>query len=96
LQSFIAYCAGNIIGPQLFFEREAPSYDSGFIALMVCQAACFMLCLMFRFYLMWNNRIREQQNETTSAAETSDMRTDTIMAMMDKTDKEIDHFRYVY
>jgi hypothetical protein len=51
---------------------------------------------MFRFYLMWNNRIREQQNETTSAAETSDMRTDTIMAMMDKTDKEIDHFRYVY
>ncbi|KAJ5764585.1 MFS allantoate transporter [Penicillium manginii] len=94
--SFIAYCAGNIIGPQLFFEREAPSYDSGFIALMVCQAACFMLCLMFRFYLMWNNRIREQQNETTSAADTSDMRTDTIMAMMDKTDKEIDHFRYVY
>ncbi|KAJ5973267.1 MFS allantoate transporter [Penicillium waksmanii] len=68
--SFIAYCAGNIIGPQLFFEREAPSYDSGFIALM--------------------------QNESLSAADASDMRTDTIMAMMDKTDKEIDHFRYVY
>ncbi|CAI7630865.1 unnamed protein product [Penicillium pancosmium] len=94
--SFIAYCAGNIIGPQLFFEREAPSYDSGFIALMVCQAACFLLCLMFRFYLMRNNRIRERQSESLSAANASDMRTDTIMAMMDKTDKDIDHFRYVY
>lgn len=51
---------------------------------------------MFRFYLMWNNRIREQQNESLSAADAGDMRTDTIMAMMDRTDKEIGHFRYVY
>lgn len=24
---FIMYCAGNIIGPQLFFERQAPKYQ---------------------------------------------------------------------
>lgn len=24
---FIMYCAGNIIGPQLFFAREAPKYQ---------------------------------------------------------------------
>ena len=24
---FIMYCAGNIIGPQLFFEEEAPKYQ---------------------------------------------------------------------
>jgi hypothetical protein len=24
---FIMYCAGNIIGPQLFFTREAPKYQ---------------------------------------------------------------------
>lgn len=24
---FIMYCTGNIIGPQLFFEREAPKYQ---------------------------------------------------------------------
>lgn len=24
---FICYCAGNIIGPQLFFEDEAPKYQ---------------------------------------------------------------------
>lgn len=23
---FIAYCTGNIVGPFLFFEREAPGY----------------------------------------------------------------------
>lgn len=33
---FIMYCTGNIIGPQLFFEKEAPKYqvllqDSGFL-----------------------------------------------------------------
>ena len=24
---FIMYCTGNIIGPQLFFEKEAPKYQ---------------------------------------------------------------------
>ncbi|KAJ5219524.1 Major facilitator superfamily transporter [Penicillium chermesinum] len=73
--SFIAYCAGNIIGPQLFFESEAPSYRSGFIALM--------------------NRIRDNQGEHAAAAEPSETEIE-MMAMMDKTDKEIVQFRYVY
>lgn len=30
---FIMYCTGNIIGPQLFFSREAPKYQ-----------VCFQLC----------------------------------------------------
>jgi hypothetical protein len=25
---FILYCVGNIIGPQLFFESEAPKYQA--------------------------------------------------------------------
>jgi hypothetical protein len=24
---FIMYCTGNIVGPQLFFEKEAPKYQ---------------------------------------------------------------------
>jgi ACS family allantoate permease-like MFS transporter len=24
---FVMYCTGNIVGPQLFFEREAPRYQ---------------------------------------------------------------------
>ncbi|KAL6228667.1 major facilitator superfamily domain-containing protein [Aspergillus navahoensis] len=32
---FIAYCIGNIVGPFLFFDDEAPSYDSGFISIII-------------------------------------------------------------
>ncbi|EGX91303.1 Major facilitator superfamily transporter [Cordyceps militaris CM01] len=94
--SFIAYCAGNIVGPQLFFEREAPSYGSGFAALIVCQTACFFLCLGLRFYLTWLNRSRDRQDAATVATEENHMQRHAAMAMMDKTDKEIAGLRYVY
>lgn len=96
LQCFIAYCAGNIIGPQLFFEREAPSYSSGFVALIVCQTACFVLCLCLRFYLLWVNRGRDQNFDSADSTDTGDAQTHALMAMLDKTDKEIEGFRYVY
>ncbi|KAJ2978632.1 hypothetical protein NQ176_g3705 [Zarea fungicola] len=94
--SFIAYCAGNIIGPQIFFEREAPSYSSGFAALIVCQSACFLLCLGLRFYLSWVNRRRDRHDDNTEIADPDNIQTQALMAMLDKTDKEIEGFRYVY
>lgn len=33
-----SYCIGNIVGPQLFFAREKPRYESGFTAIIVCFA----------------------------------------------------------
>lgn len=33
-QCFVACCVGNIIGPQVFFADEAPSYPSGFAAIL--------------------------------------------------------------
>lgn len=92
----MAYCVGNIIGPQLFFAREAPSYSSGFVALIVCQTACFFLCLGMRFYLAWVNRNRDRHDEGADVADAGDAQTQVMMAMMDKTDKEIEGFRYVY
>ncbi|KGQ12021.1 putative transporter [Beauveria bassiana D1-5] len=94
--TFTAFCAGNIIGPQLFFEREAPSYSSGFVALIICQTACFILCLLMRFYLLWVNRSRHRHENSTELADEDDVQTHALMAMMDRTDKEIKGFRYVY
>jgi MFS family permease len=34
---FIMYCVGNVIGPQLFFESEAPRYQ-------VCIPSLFFRC----------------------------------------------------
>lgn len=63
---------------------------------MVCQAVCFVLCLCLRFYLAWVNRCRDRHHEASEVAGNGDSQMEALMAMMDKTDKEIEGFRYVY
>ncbi|KZM27982.1 uncharacterized protein EKO05_0007294 [Ascochyta rabiei] len=89
---FIAYCAGNIIGPQLFFANEAPSYPSGFLAMMVCCGAAFVLCFILRIFLISENRKRDRETglEGLSGDEAGDLN------YADLTDKEMRAFRYVY
>ncbi|GAB1201500.1 hypothetical protein APSETT445_000074 [Aspergillus pseudonomiae] len=54
---FIAYCVGNLIGPQLFFEREEPHYRSGFIAMIICLALDFvLLVILHRLYVLKNKK----------------------------------------
>lgn len=91
IQIFIAYCAGNIIGPQLFFEYEAPSYSSGFLAIMICYCVGLAASLVLRVLLIRENNIRAKAVETNVTEPSEDM---TNAA--DKTDKELIQFRYVY
>ncbi|KAM3502271.1 hypothetical protein MY11210_009118 [Beauveria gryllotalpidicola] len=88
---FIAYCVGNIIGPQLFFARESPSYTSGFLAMLVCYAGGIILSIMLRFYLVWENRRRDK-----AAGNTVQLVDVEAINQADLTDKEIAEFRYVY
>jgi hypothetical protein len=92
-QVFIAYCLGNIIGPQLFFEDEAPSYPSGFLSMIVCFGAALVLSIVLRMYLIWENRGRDNKTGTVI-----DLAEDQIVVvdLGDATDKEIANFRYVY
>ncbi|KAJ5432484.1 uncharacterized protein N7458_011640 [Penicillium daleae] len=55
---FLAYCAGNISGPQFFLSREAPTYDTAFRTIMICYALAVLLALCLRFYLQWMNARR--------------------------------------
>lgn len=89
----MAYCTGNIIGPQLFLAREAPSYTSGFLAIMVCFGVGVASCLALRLFLIRENRIKDQVNGVLGASGFDD---DLMVNLMDKTDKEIPQFRYVY
>ncbi|RSL77576.1 hypothetical protein CEP51_008963 [Fusarium floridanum] len=86
---FIAYCAGNIIGPQLFFAREAPSYPSGFLAMMVCFCIGLLSCIALRVYLIMENRRRDS---IIDAPETDEVDCSMMANLMDKTDKEIPQF----
>nr|AXS58696.1 major facilitator superfamily protein homeolog p [Epichloe coenophiala] len=94
--SFVAYCCGNIIGPQLFFKKEAPVYKSGFLALMICLAFGFAMCWVTRFYLMWENRRRDRFVSADEVAAFEEARRGVMLNLTDLTDKEIPHFRYVY
>jgi Na+(H+)/acetate symporter ActP len=92
-QVFIAYCLGNIIGPQLFFEDEAPSYPSGFLSMIICFGAALILSIVLRIYLIWENKRRDKKTGTIV-----DIADDQVGAMnlSDATDKEMPNFRYVY
>ncbi|PYI00166.1 putative MFS allantoate transporter [Aspergillus ellipticus CBS 707.79] len=89
---FVAYCAGKIIGPQLFFADQSPSYPSGFAGMIVCLIAEIVLILAMRFYL-----IRENQRRLSLIAEMAsrEIHPDTTIAS-DLTDFEMKTFEYVY
>ncbi|PBK79473.1 MFS general substrate transporter [Armillaria gallica] len=56
---FIAYCTGNIAGPQFFKSSESPHYQTAFRTIMICYALVVVEALGLRFYLIWVNRRRE-------------------------------------
>ncbi|KAI1346708.1 major facilitator superfamily domain-containing protein [Xylaria sp. FL0043] len=58
---FIAYCAGNIAGPQLFIDAEAPTYDTAFRAILVCYSLVVGFSLLLRAYLGFVNRLRKKR-----------------------------------
>ncbi|KAL4808288.1 major facilitator superfamily domain-containing protein [Aspergillus unguis] len=91
---FIGYCAGNVGGPHLFFDDEAPSYPSGFLAMLICFGVSLVIALALRFYLTWENRRRDRLGH--GYTDTDLPSEDLDAAVLDKTDKELLHFRYVY
>ncbi|KAJ6131193.1 hypothetical protein N7523_001653 [Penicillium sp. IBT 18751x] len=94
---FIMYCAGNIIGPQLFFEREAPKYQSGFLAIIICLVICVIDGFVLLLYLRWENRRREKKaSNGDPAVEQEKTVTNTQCELVDITDLKNRQFRYVY
>jgi hypothetical protein len=55
----ISYCVGNLIGPQLFFPKEAPRYQSGFASMLVCFSVQFLFIgISYLINLRENKRVR--------------------------------------
>lgn len=52
----VAFCGGNIIGPQLFKASEAPHYPTTYIIFACTYALGAISSLGLRFYLKWENR----------------------------------------
>ncbi|KAJ3476390.1 hypothetical protein NLG97_g9148 [Lecanicillium saksenae] len=89
---FVAFCCGNIVGPQLYFQSEAPSYPSGFLSLMICLGVSFVTVLGLRFHLYRENKRRDALGPPAAPGSIENEDFDA----MDLTDKEMPQFRYVY
>ncbi|CAG7950463.1 unnamed protein product [Penicillium salamii] len=93
---FIMYCAGNIVGPQLFFEKEAPKYESGFLAIIVCLVVCVLDGFGLLFYLRWTNAKREENRVVDPMSQSQEKQEGVTQALLDTTDLKNKDFRYVY
>ncbi|KAJ4211554.1 hypothetical protein NW759_012465 [Fusarium solani] len=88
---FVAYCAANIASPQLFKASEAPNYESGFTACVICLSAAAVLSGVLRYYLIWENKKRDQ---LYGVPENNPEEVDLAQNLEDKTDAELPEFRY--
>ncbi|KAI0449928.1 MFS general substrate transporter [Xylaria acuta] len=68
---FVAYCIGNIAGPQLFVEGEAPAYATAFRGIVVCYSLVVGLTLVLRGYLKTMNRRRTVKEGVEGSSGTS-------------------------
>jgi ACS family allantoate permease-like MFS transporter len=61
--ALIAYCVGNLIGPQTFLVREAPTYQTAKILIVVCYLVSLLLLLGLYALNVWENKRRDRKNE---------------------------------
>ncbi|KAJ5790991.1 uncharacterized protein N7518_008002 [Penicillium psychrosexuale] len=85
---FLAYCIGNIIGPQCFRSDDAPSYSRGYEGLLACLVVAIVAIISYGVLCRWENYRRDKEAE--SNVEISEA------AFSDLTDKEKRSFRYTY
>ncbi|CAG7933116.1 unnamed protein product [Penicillium olsonii] len=74
---FLAYCAGNIIGPHAFLAKEAPIYQTGVKLILACSSAQAALAVLLRLLLIRRNKQRDAaaaaRNEVDTPADESTM-----------------------
>lgn len=89
---FIAYCIGNIIGPQFFLSHEAPTYNTGLRAIVSgFSFSGFFIILLF-FYYRYENARRDR---LYGPADARDESAEIAEEMSNLTDMKIQGFRYV-
>jgi ACS family allantoate permease-like MFS transporter len=93
---FIGYCAGNIVGPQLFFADEAPEYHSAFEGILVCMVLSVVSIMVMRQYMVWENKRRDREQGVEIDPESKKVNTEEhlVQTGLDETDWVNKRFRY--
>lgn len=90
---FAFYAAGNIIGANIFFDREAPKYMSAMNGLISCYVVQMGIGIFYYLLMQYRNRSRtKEQGEMTE-----EMKKEAILnGFKDFTDFENRGFRYAF
>ncbi|KAG0682033.1 hypothetical protein C6P40_001384 [Pichia californica] len=89
--TLIAFCIGNIIGPQIFRAEDAPLYKPAKIIILAFLAAAFVLSIILRYFVRSENKRRD----ILTANYTEEEKNKDVL-MLDLTDRENLNFRYAY
>ncbi|KAL2070989.1 hypothetical protein VTL71DRAFT_14015 [Oculimacula yallundae] len=84
----IAYCAGNIIGPQTFRPKDRPRYVPAEIIIVVCYAVCVVDMAFIHWYY-----VRRNKKNAGVRAKPGYMKLDK-QEFLDLTDRENSEFVY--
>lgn len=93
---FIAYCVANIIAPQFFIAKEAPSYGTGYHAILGFISAGICMLGVYAVGIRFENIKREKFEAEQRAAGVDVDAEREAEALLDKTDREKLYFRYLY
>lgn len=96
----LGYCAGNIIGPNLFYSSEAPKYTTGINSCIGCLCAGSVIMVVLRQYMAWENKKRDYEQGVVIDPESRVMMqgleddAEPVSMKLDETDWENTSFRY--
>ncbi|EXJ94140.1 hypothetical protein A1O1_02533 [Capronia coronata CBS 617.96] len=90
---FLAYCLGNILGPQAFRASDAPDYSHGYAGLLACIVVAIAAILGYGFLCWYENKQRDREAAAGGSIGAEHVSED---AFSDRTDKEKREFRYTY
>lgn len=88
---FLAYCAGNIIGPHAFLDEESPTYQTGCKLILGCAVGQMCIAVALRMLLARRNKKRDE----AAAAAPVDESEHAAYDGADLTDFENPLFRYL-
>ena len=89
--TLMAFCIGNLIGPQLFQAKDAPEYVPAKIVLLVFLCSSCALSIWLRFVVRHENKRRDRLTEGYTEEEKN-----KDILLLDLTDRENLNFRYAY
>ncbi|KAF2166292.1 hypothetical protein M409DRAFT_66760 [Zasmidium cellare ATCC 36951] len=91
--NFIAWAAGNAVGPQVFLSYDSPRYFIAFATHLGCYTLLIVNLVVLRTTLSRRNKKRDE----AAAAGVQEARDERMVhAFEDLTDKENPNFRYMY